>query len=66
MRFLDNGLFYVDEGGGKPLLFIHGWCMSSAVWQLQRRSVIKEHRMLALDLRGHGCFRPAGWRNWRI
>lgn len=55
MPFLDNGIFYVDEGAGKPLLFIHGWCMSSAVWQLQRRSVIKENRMLALDLRGHGC-----------
>ncbi len=54
MPFLDNGLFYVDEGTGKPLVFIHGWCMSSAVWELQRRSVIREHRMLALDLRGHG------------
>lgn len=54
MPFLDNGLFYTDEGSGRPLLFIHGWCMSSAVWELQRSEVSRYHRMLALDLRGHG------------
>lgn len=53
MPFCD-GLWYEDLGQGCPILFVHGWCMSSAVWGLQRDVVAADHRFLAVDLRGHG------------
>lgn len=46
--------YYQDAGAGRPVLLVHGWCMSSAVWALQCEEIATEHRFLALDLRGHG------------
>jgi len=46
--------WYEERGSGRPVLFVHGWCMSSAVWGMQREAVAAQHRFLALDLRGHG------------
>ncbi len=51
---LCEGLWYEEQGQGCPILFVHGWCMSSAVWGLQREAVAADHRFLAVDLRGHG------------
>jgi len=42
------------EGSGKPLLFLHGWTMSSRVWRYQLEWFAKEYQVIALDLRGHG------------
>lgn len=53
MRFA-QGIAFEDSGLGRPVLFVHGWCMSSAVWALQRPAVAERHRFIALDLRGHG------------
>jgi pimeloyl-[acyl-carrier protein] methyl ester esterase len=53
MPFVDH-LFYEQSGSGQPVLFVHGWCMSAAVWSLQRTVIADHHRFLALDLRGHG------------
>lgn len=47
-------LNYTEKGTGQVILFLHGWCMSSAIWGLQQDAVAAEHRFLALDLRGHG------------
>lgn len=47
-------IYYEDTGKGRPVLFVHGWCMSSAVWGLQRAAIAEQHRFVALDLRGHG------------
>lgn len=49
-----NQIFYQDAGDGRPVLFVHGWCMSSAIWGMQRETVAAQHRFLAPDLRGHG------------
>lgn len=59
MPLLD-GLWYEDQGQGVPVLFVHGWCMSSAVWGLQREAVAAGYRFLAVDLRGHGGSTAAG------
>lgn len=49
------GVIWYDEcGAGKPILFVHGWCMSSAVWGLQRNLLAEQYRVITLDLRGHG------------
>lgn len=47
-------LWYEDQGGGFPVVLIHGWCMSSAVWRYQYRGLSQSLRLVAPDLRGHG------------
>ena len=47
-------LWYEDEGVGCPVVLVHGWCMSSAVWKYQLTGLKGSFRLLAPDLRGHG------------
>lgn len=47
-------LYYERAGGGKPLLFLHGWTMSSRVWNYQVEWFAREYQVITLDLRGHG------------
>ncbi|MYH40315.1 MAG: alpha/beta hydrolase [Chloroflexi bacterium] len=48
-------LHHVDEGSGDPvLLFIHGWLRSTADWSKQARAFRSRHRVIRVDLRGHG------------
>ncbi|MBK5275215.1 MAG: alpha/beta fold hydrolase [Desulfuromonadales bacterium] len=54
-------LWYEDHGIGTPVVFIHGWCMSSAVWELQREGLSDSCRVIVLNLPGHGTSSvPAG------
>jgi pimeloyl-[acyl-carrier protein] methyl ester esterase len=46
--------WYEDEGKGCPVVLLHGWCMSSAVWKYQYDGLSSSMRLLAPDLRGHG------------
>lgn len=54
----DGTLIAVSESGplqGKPLVFVHGWSASSAVWVQQQLSpVLRRYHIVAMDLRGHG------------
>ena len=52
----DSGrlLWYEDCGAGTPIVFIHGWCMSSAVWRLQQEGLSDSFRVITIDLPGHG------------
>lgn len=48
---------HVREWGPKdapPLLLIHGWAQHHICWQLQA-PLARDHRLVALDLRGHGA-----------
>jgi pimeloyl-ACP methyl ester carboxylesterase len=46
---------FVDEGAGKPtLVFIHGWCTDNTLWENQIEYFKKNHRVVAIDLAGHG------------
>lgn len=48
-------LRYLDSGSGDPpLLFIHGWCCNHTFWREQIPSFEGRHRVVAIDLRGHG------------
>jgi len=49
-----GGIWYEEQGFGSPIMFVHGWCMSSAIWEFQREPIASDHRFIALDLRGHG------------
>lgn len=56
----DSGsrLWYEERGAGTPIVFIHGWCMSSAVWRLQRDGLSDSFRVITVDLPGHGTSPP--------
>ena len=48
-------LFYTDSGEGTPLVLIHGWPLSSTMWEYQT-NVLTERgiRCVAYDRRGFG------------
>ena len=47
-------LSYTDQGKGPPLVFIHAFPLSSAMWEPQINTFSKNYRVIAIDLRGHG------------
>jgi pimeloyl-ACP methyl ester carboxylesterase len=47
-------LRFITIGSGPPLLFIHGWSQSAAEWSKQIAEFSKTHRVISVDLRGHG------------
>jgi non-heme chloroperoxidase len=48
-------LFYKDWGGGQPIVFHHGWPLSSDDWDPQMLFFLQHgYRVVAFDRRGHG------------
>ena len=64
MDITANGLSFhvVDEGSGSPVLLLHGFPDSSALWRHQIPALVDAgHRVIAPDLRGFGASdRPDG------
>ncbi|NUS43939.1 MAG: alpha/beta fold hydrolase [Mycobacteriaceae bacterium] len=52
----DLALFYTDDGSGDgpPLLLVHGWGADSHQWSWHIDALAAAHRVIAVDLRGHG------------
>jgi pimeloyl-ACP methyl ester carboxylesterase len=47
-------LNYFEDGAGPPLVLIHGWSQSGALFRHQIESLRSFSRVIALELRGHG------------
>jgi len=48
-------IYYKDWGTGKPVVFSHGWPLSSDSWETQMLFLAsKGYRCIAHDRRGHG------------
>jgi non-heme chloroperoxidase len=48
-------IFYKDWGSGQPIVFHHGWPLSSDDWDAQMMFfVLRGYRVVAHDRRGHG------------
>ena len=48
-------IYYEDLGEGKPIVLIHGWPLSSSMWEYQIPSLLERgHRVIAYDRRGFG------------
>ena len=48
-------IHYTDAGRGRPaMLFVHGWSSNLRHWDAQARHFARNHRVLRVDLRGHG------------
>lgn len=56
---LPNGitLAYVEMGNpkGRPVLLVHGYTDSSRSWSLPAPHLAAKHRLIVVDLRGHGA-----------
>lgn len=49
-------LAYEEAGSGEPsLLFVHGWCGNHTSFASQVEYFRPDHRVIAVDLRGHGA-----------
>jgi non-heme chloroperoxidase len=48
-------IFYKDWGSGQPIVFHHGWPLSSDDWDAQMLFFLEQgYRVIAHDRRGHG------------
>ena len=46
---------YSDTGsGGIPVLLVHGWSCDGSFWSRQTEALSKRHRVIVMDLPGHG------------
>lgn len=55
----DGGRMRVVEAGtGRPILLVHGWPTNADAWRGQIEELSREHRVLAVDLRGFGASTP--------
>ncbi len=50
-----RSLAWREAGSGPPLVLLHGWSMSGAVFGEALRELGRDFRVLAPDLRGHGA-----------
>src|SRR6202012_1636507 len=54
-------IYYKDWGKGQPIVFSHGWPLSSDDWDAQMMFFLnKGYRVIAHDRRGHGRSSQAG------
>ena len=56
MRATLNGitLAYNDTGTGVPLVFLHAFPLNRTMWAQQEAALATQHRVITVDLRGHG------------
>jgi pimeloyl-[acyl-carrier protein] methyl ester esterase len=52
-------LHHDDLGAGAPVVLVHGWSASSAVFEAEAAALARRRRVVAPDLRGHGRSAPA-------
>lgn len=55
IRNSDVSIYYEDAGMGKPIVLIHGWPLSSDMWEYQVPALIDAgYRVITYDRRGFG------------
>jgi pimeloyl-ACP methyl ester carboxylesterase len=47
-------IYYTDEGEGFPVVLIHGFCETHAIWNSFQENLSREFRLLTIDLPGFG------------
>src|SRR4249919_3380770 len=53
-----HGAAYVDIGDGDPVVLVHGVGLRLEAWEPQIESLAATHRVIAVDLPGHGASAP--------
>jgi pimeloyl-ACP methyl ester carboxylesterase len=49
-----NGLHYTVRGSGRPVILIHGWCLSGKLWLYLEEDLAADHLVVCPDLAGFG------------
>lgn len=57
-RFKEADLFYSDKGEGYPVMLLHGYLESTDIWGDFEDELSKSHRVISMDLPGHGKSTP--------
>src|SRR2546427_6931942 len=59
-------IYYEDHGSGKPVVLVHGWPLSGALWEKQVTDLLNAgHRVITYDRRGFGqSSRPSTGYNY--
>jgi len=52
--FEGQSIYYIDQGHGTPMLFLHNGGTDQTIWQKQFSTFLPNHRVLALDWPGCG------------
>lgn len=47
-------IFYEDEGKGKVIVLLHGFLENSTMWSDLKPKLLENHRVICVDLLGHG------------
>ncbi len=62
-------LYFADHGDGPPVILVHGITESHESWAPVTERLAATHRVIAMDLRGHGhprMRRRTTWRRWPV
>lgn len=59
LHSLSGTLYYEESGSGRPLILIHGFPLSGAIWSFQLSALSAKFRVIAPDLRGFGRSTPS-------
>lgn len=54
IRFEKKRIYYKDAGKGKPIVLLHGFTESSAIWTSFAKKLSAKYRVVLIDLPGHG------------
>lgn len=57
MSFFIRGnarIYYEDQGRGEPIIALHGLIENTTYWRYIEKDIIKKHRLMPMDMRGHG------------
>jgi 3-oxoadipate enol-lactonase len=61
VQVADGEIHYEEVGAGEPMLLLHGLGSCLEDWELQIPVFAREHRVISMDLRGHGTsLKPSG------
>ena len=53
-KFKNINIHYTDEGSGKAIVLLHGFLEDLSMWNALVPELSKKHRVIAIDLLGHG------------
>jgi pimeloyl-ACP methyl ester carboxylesterase len=49
-----TGMAYERRGQGRPIVLIHGWCLSRKMWMYAEEALLSGHQIVTPDLAGFG------------
>ena len=61
LNFKNSTLAYSDEGEGPVIVLLHGFLENSKMWHKIVPALLREYRVICIDLLGHGETESIGY-----